>query len=138
MSATCFPSRRRTYLLTRYTMENWRQLTWFPLWNAGMPYQNAYQPGLPMASAGLAVLMGISPALSYHATIAFFYCLGAVGMFFLGYKLSGRRDAGLLTALFFSLLSPSAFLSSVVATIWEASGMPAGFRHLYFTGKAQM
>lgn len=121
--------------LTRYTMENWPQLTWFPLWNAGMPYQNAYQPGLPIASAAVASASGLSPALAYHVTIALFYCLGPVGMFFLAYKLSGRRDVGLCAALFFSLLSPSAFLSAIVrhdlGSLWYARR----FQALIFYGE---
>jgi hypothetical protein len=121
--------------LTRYTMENWTQLTWFPLWNAGMPYQNAYQPGLPIASAMVARACGLSPALAYHVAIGLFYCLGPVGMFFLAYKLSGRRDVGLCAALFFSLLSPSAFLSSVIrhdlGSLWYARR----FQALIFYGE---
>ncbi len=110
--------------LTRYNLENWSQLTWFPLWNAGMPWQNAYQPGLPLASAAIAGLFRVTPALAYHGGIAFFYCLGGVGMFFLVSHWTGRRDAGFLAALFFSLLSPSAFLSPVIrhdlGSLWYA------------------
>ena len=110
--------------LTRYASENWGALTWFPLWYAGMPYQNSYQPGLPIASAAMAKALGMSPALGYHFTLGLFYCAGAVGVFFLVYRITGRRDAGLLAALFFSLLSPSAFLAPVVrhdmGSVWYA------------------
>ncbi len=110
--------------LTRYAMENWGALTWFPLWNAGMPYQNAYQPGLPIVSAALGKLLAMSPALAYHFTIGLFYCAGPVGIFFLVSRMTGRRDAGVLAALFYSLLSPSAFLSSTVrgdlGSLWYA------------------
>jgi hypothetical protein len=121
--------------LTRYTVENWGHLTWFPLWNAGMPYQNAYQPGLPIASAAIAWAAHLSPALAYHVAIALFYCLGPVGMFLFVYQITGRRDAGFCAALCFSLLSPSAFFSSVIrhdlGSVWYARR----FQALIFYGE---
>ena len=53
-------------------------------------------------------------ARGYHITIALFYCLGPVGIFFLAYRISGRRDAGLFAALLFSLFSPSALIPVIM------------------------
>ena len=30
--------------ISRYMLENWRDLTWFPLWYGGIPFQNTYPP----------------------------------------------------------------------------------------------
>ena len=29
--------------ISRYMIENWRDLTWFPLWYGGIPFQNTYR-----------------------------------------------------------------------------------------------
>lgn len=99
--------------LTRYVMGNFPDLTWFPLWNNGEPFQSTYQPGLSLLSAAMSRLLRTDPAHGYHITIAVFYCLGPVGMFFLGYRLTGRRTTGVIAALFFSLFSPSGFVPAV-------------------------
>jgi hypothetical protein len=96
--------------LTRYVLDNFPDLTWFPLWNNGELFQSTYQPGLPLICAAVAHVLHVDAARGYHITIALFYCLGPVGMFFLAYRISGRRDIGMLAALLFSLFSPSAFI----------------------------
>ena len=93
--------------LARYVAVNLGDLSWFPLWNAGMPFANAYQPGLVLAAGLASMLSGASPALAYHFTIAFFYCIGPVGMFLLVWRLTGSRATAFMAALFFSLFSPS-------------------------------
>ncbi len=96
--------------LTRYVLDNFPDLTWFPLWNNGELFQSTYQPGLPLICAAVSHLLHVDAARGYHITIALFYCLGPVGIFLLAYRISGRRDAGLIAALLFSLFSPSAFI----------------------------
>jgi hypothetical protein len=110
--------------LTRWVMENWRDLSWFPLWNAGEPFQATYQPGLPLIAALVAKLLHCDAALGYHIAMALIYCLGPVGVFLLAFRLSGRRDIGFLAALLFSLISPSAFLVQAIrydlGSVWFA------------------
>ena len=96
--------------ISRYSMESWPDLTWWPLWFAGMPYVNTYQPGLHLSVAAVAEVLELSPALAYHAVTAVFYCLGPVTLFWMGYRLSGLRAYSFSAALLYSLLSPSAFL----------------------------
>ena len=99
--------------LTRYILDNFPDLIWFPLWNNGEPFQSTYQPGLPLLSAAISHLLHVDAARGYHITIALFYCLGPVGIFFLAQRISGRRDVGLFAALLFSLFSPSAFIPAI-------------------------
>ena len=87
--------------ISRYTMENWPDLSWWPLWFAGMPYTNTYQPGLHLTVAAVAEVLKLSPALAYHAVTAGFYCLGPVTLFWMAYRLSGRRAYSFSAALLY-------------------------------------
>ncbi len=100
--------------IARYVTENWRDLTWFPLWYGGIPYQNSYSPLLHLTVAATAKLSGASPALAYHAVTAAMYCLGPVTLFWLAWKLSRSRTYSFAAALLYSLFSPSALLASVI------------------------
>lgn len=52
--------------LARYAANHWRDLTWFPLWHLGMPYQNTYPPLLHWTVAAFASLSGFSVAHAFH------------------------------------------------------------------------
>ena len=63
--------------LSRYWIENWRDLSWFPLWYGGIPFQNTYPPLLHAVVALVAAASRLSPALAYHVVTALSYSLGA-------------------------------------------------------------
>ena len=44
--------------IARWAAANWSDLTWFPLWFNGMPFQKVYQPGFHFTVAGLSTLLG--------------------------------------------------------------------------------
>ena len=67
--------------IARYAMAHWGDLTWFPLWYGGVPYQNTYPPLLHWCVALVAWMRGITPAHAYHWTTALAYCLGPVTLF---------------------------------------------------------
>ncbi len=96
--------------LARYISQNWGDLTWFPLWYGGIPYQNAYPPLLHLIVAAFSTVTHASPALSYHAVTAAFYCFGPVTLFWLAWRLSGAFRASLIAGLVYSLFSPSTLL----------------------------
>jgi hypothetical protein len=96
--------------ISRYAMGHWRDLTWFPLWYEGIPYQNTYPPLLHLGVALIAGVRGITPAHAYHWTIALAYCLGPVALFALVRVVSGSRWAGFMAGLFYTALSPSVWL----------------------------
>lgn len=100
--------------LGRWVLENWRDLTWFPLWYSGIPFQNTYPPLHPAVVAALAGLTGLSPAHAYHAATALFYSLGPVTLFLLAARLSRSATYSFAAALFYSLVSTSAFLIPAV------------------------
>jgi hypothetical protein len=95
--------------LARQLSHDW-DLKWWPLWYAGIPYQNTYPPLLHWITALGARFTHISPAHSYHFVTAFFYCIGPVTLFWMAYRLSGLVWPSFAGALAYSLLSPSNFL----------------------------
>jgi hypothetical protein len=101
--------------IARYAMAHWRDLSWFPLWYGGIPYQNTYPPLLHWSVALVASVRGFSPAHAYHWTTALLYCLGPVTLFALVRRLSGSRWAGFTAGLLYSVLSPSAWLIAEIA-----------------------
>lgn len=96
--------------IARYARDNWRDLSWFPLWYNGIPYQNSYPPVLHWMVALVSGVTGWSPALAYHAVTAFLYCAGPVTLFWLCYRLSRSHAASFMAGLIHSLMAPSAFL----------------------------
>src|SRR5258707_4274637 len=72
---------------SRYVMQNYRDMSWLPLWFCGMPYQNVYGPVFHHLVAATAMALHISPALAFHAVTALLYSLGPVTLFWMTYRL---------------------------------------------------
>lgn len=102
-----------------YTMHNWSDLTWFPLWFGGMPFHNVYQPGLHVTVAAVGTLFHLTPQHAYHLVTASTYCLGPVTLFWFCYARSGWPGYAFAVGAIYSLVSPSALLSHV---LWLDSG----------------
>jgi hypothetical protein len=107
--------------IARFARRHWPDLDWFPLWYGGIPYPNTYPPLHPLLVAAEAKLLGLTPALAYHAATAIFYSLGPVTLFWLALRLSGSLGYSCLAALLYSLTSPSAFLIRIVR--WDVGGV---------------
>jgi hypothetical protein len=121
--------------ISRYAMGHWRDLTWFPLWYNGVPYQNTYPPLLHWGVALIAWMRGITPAHAYHWTTALAYCLGPVTLFALVRRLSGSRWAGFAAGLIYSAVSPSAWLISDIARDMGSAFRPRRLQTLVFYGE---
>ena len=96
--------------ISRYMIANWSDLTWFPLWYGGIPFQNSYPPLLHAIVALTSAGFGTSPARAYHVVTALFYCLGPVALYALALRLTGSRWYSFWAAWFYSIISPSLFL----------------------------
>lgn len=107
--------------IARWALEHWPNLSWFPLWYNGVPYQNTYNPLHHLMVATAAWLFGITPALAYHAVTAFFYAFGPVTLFWLALRLSGSAVQAFAAGLLYSLVSFSAFLMPSVR--WDVGGL---------------
>jgi hypothetical protein len=99
--------------ISRFLMERWPDVRWFPFWLNGVPFENTYSPLLQVIDAIVAKAAHCSTALAFHAVIAFFYCLGPVCLFLFAWKASKLLHAGFLSALLYSLFSPSLLLPAV-------------------------
>jgi hypothetical protein len=96
--------------IARYISTHWGDFSWWPLWHCGMPYQNTYVPLLHLIVAATAALAHLPPARAYHAVIGMTYALGPPALYLMAVRLGAARGAAFLSALFYSLFSPSALL----------------------------
>ena len=99
--------------VARQLAESW-DLSWWPLWYGGIPFQNTYPPLYHWITALLCIVTHISAAVSDHAVSAFFYCAGPVTLFWLAYRLSTLLWPSFAGALLYSLVSPAALLITAV------------------------
>ena len=100
--------------ISRYMIGNWRDLTWFPLWYGGIPFQNTYPPLLHAVVALAALVFRISPANAHHFVTALFYALGPVALYALAVRFTGSRWYGFWAGWIYSILSPCLFLMPLV------------------------
>jgi hypothetical protein len=101
--------------IARYISTHWSDFSWFPLWHCGMPYQDTYVPLLHLVVAATASLAHVSAARAYHGVTGVIYALGAPALYWMAIRLGAPRGAALLSALSYSLFSPSALLMPEMA-----------------------
>jgi len=107
--------------MARYTLRYYRDLSWWPIWFTGMPFQNVYGPVQHLVVAALAALLHRSPAWTLHTLGALLYCLGPVTLWWAAERFSGSRAWALAAAFLFSVTSPAALLIPSVRT--DVGGM---------------
>jgi hypothetical protein len=100
--------------ISRWAMDNWRDLTWFPLWYGGVPFHRVYQPGLHLSVAAFAQLVGWSAPHAFHFLTAIAYCAAPVTLFWLAYRSTGSRAVGFVAGAIDSLFSPACILAPLV------------------------
>ena len=91
----------------RFLVEHWPHPQWQPLWYAGTRFDYVYPPALRYGTALLSMWLHVMPVQAYHIYIAFFYCLGIAGVYFLVRTATASRAAAWLAGLATALLSPS-------------------------------
>ena len=89
--------------ISRFLVDRWPDVRWFPFWFNGVPFENTYSPLLQAIVAVVAKAAHCSTALAFHAVIAFFYCLGPVFLFLFAWKASKLLHAAFLSGLLYSL-----------------------------------
>src|ERR1035438_2066586 len=99
--------------ISRFLVDRWPDVRWFPFWLDGLPFEYTYSPLLQVIDAIVAKAAHCSTALAFHAVIAFFYCLGPLCLSLFAWKASKLLHAGFLAALLYSLFSPSLLLPAV-------------------------
>jgi hypothetical protein len=93
--------------ITRFILQHWPHLGWFPWWFAGEPFENTYSPMLPLVDAAFAWITGSSAPHAYNFVTALFYVAGPVCLFLFAWRVSRHLEASFSAALIFSLFSPS-------------------------------
>jgi len=121
--------------ISRYMIENWRDLTWFPLWYGGIPFQNSYPPFLHVVVALAAATFRISPAHAHHIVTAIFYCLGPVALYALALRLTGSRWASFWAGWIYSIFSPCLLLMPQIYTEVGSLFVPRRFQVLAVYGE---
>jgi hypothetical protein len=96
--------------ISRYMLDHWRDLSWWPIWYNGIPGHDSYPPLLHALVALIAGLEHVSPALAHHQFASIVYALAPAGLFFLAARMSRSIGMALAAGIAFSLLSPSTFL----------------------------
>ena len=110
--------------ISRWAMEHWNNLNWYPLWFTGIPFFHVYQPGLHFVVAGAAGFFHLTPARSYFVVVALIYCLQPVTFYWLCDRVTGWPGCAFAAGLAYSLISPSAFLAGIprheIGGVWFA------------------
>lgn len=94
----------------RFLVRYWPHVTWFPWFDAGIPFENTYQPFIPAAVAIISGLAHVSPAHAFHFLAALGYSAGPAFLFLFAWNLSGDFAASVWAGVLWSLISPSALL----------------------------
>ncbi len=95
----------------RYARDHWPDLAWCRIWYAGLPFPNAYEPGLHLTVAAVSAVCHVSAGWAFHLVVALLYCLGPVTLFWMAFRLTHSASWSLYAGLLYSLISPSAFLA---------------------------
>ncbi len=121
--------------IARWVTHHWSDLTWFPLWYGGVPYQNTYPPLLHLCVAACSTLTGISVAHAYHFLTALAYCLGPVAVFALAMYCSGSRWTAFAAGLMYSTLSFSAWIQPEIRIDLGSALFPRRLQTLVYYGE---
>jgi hypothetical protein len=100
--------------ISRWAMQHWHDRAWFPLWFTGSPFDRVYQPGLHLSVAELARTLAWTPEHAYHFLTGLAYCAGPVALYWLCYRMTGRKGYALVAGLTYSLCSTTTILLPVV------------------------
>jgi hypothetical protein len=96
--------------ISRFILQQWPHLDWFPWWFNGEPFENTYTPMLHLINAAFAGIFGCSTARAFNFVTAFFYVTGPVFLFLFAWRISRFLETSFLAALLYSLFSPVAFM----------------------------
>lgn len=96
--------------ISRYMLDHWRDLSWWPIWYNGIPGHDSYPPLLHALVALIAGVEHVSPALAHHQFSAVVYALAPAGLFFLTARMTRSVGIALSAGFVFTFLSPSTLL----------------------------
>lgn len=92
---------------------------WWPYSYNGMPFEDAYAPGVPALIAAVSRLTGWPVGRAFGVVAGFSFCFGPVALFWMAKEVTQRRWWSFVTALAYSLLSPSQLLIPEAGIGWR-------------------
>lgn len=104
----------------RILAENWPHPDWQPYWYCGTRFDFIYPPALRYGTAALAKYYPMTTVKAYHIYVAFFYCLGIVGVYCLVRGCAATRGGAWLAAAASTLVSPAwLVMRNIRADAWD-------------------
>ncbi len=97
--------------ISRFIVQHWPHLGWFPWWFNGEPFENSYTPMLHLVDAAFAWITGVSTPRAFNFVTGAFFVGGPVCLFYFAWKISGYLETSFFAALLYSLFSPSVMFS---------------------------
>ena len=118
-----FQSNEGTFTaIGRFLLQNFPHTGWFPWFDGGIPFENAYLPLAPALVALVSFAFRCSPTHALHFLAALAYCLGPMFLFLFARRASGRPGPAFAAAIAWSLLSPSVLVPKILADTGTAWG----------------
>ncbi len=112
--------------LAKFLLQSWPHVSWFPWFDAGMPFENTYLPGVSAIVAIAAMVGHCSPAHAFHFVAALAFSLAPVSLFLFALGVSGRLAPSLSAGVLWSVFSPSIMFPEILREM----GTPFGLRRL--------
>ena len=110
----------------RFLQQNWPHVAWFPWFDAGMPFEDTYLPGVSATVAAVSTVGHFPLARVFHVVGALAYSLAPVFLFLFAREISGRIAPSVWAAVLWSLFSPSV----LIPTLHLEMGTRWGLRRL--------
>ncbi len=110
----------------KFLLQNWPHVSWFPWFDAGMPFENTYLPGVSAMVAVTSIVGHCSPAHAFHFLAALAFSLAPVSLFLFALGVSGRLAPSVSAAVLWSVFSPSIIFPEILHDM----GTPFGIRRL--------
>ena len=99
--------------LAHVMAQRFGDLSWWPEWACGLPFQNTYLPLLQAMVALFSRISGHSAALSFHQVSSALYCLGPVCVYLLAKGMTRRPGTSFAAAAAYSLFSPCVLIPDI-------------------------
>jgi hypothetical protein len=98
--------------ISRFIVQHWPHLDWFPWWFSGEPFENAYSPMLHLVDAAFAWIFRCSTPRAFNFVTGAFYSAAPVFLFVFAWRVSRMLETSFFAALFYSLFSPAGIFST--------------------------
>jgi hypothetical protein len=89
---------------------SWFHPTWWPYWDAGIPFEFAYEPLVPGLTAVLSAVRAMPPEMAFQWVTGAVYCLAPLTLFTAAWLLTRAPGSSFAAALLYSLTAPTQIL----------------------------